>query len=43
MRMSDFLALKHLEPHNELVAKQLVLPLDFHGEHRGVSLNFVSQ
>ena len=42
MRMADFLALERLLPHNELVAKGLVAALDFEGEHRGVSLNFVS-
>ena len=42
MRMADFLALERLLPHNELVAKGLVAALDFEGEHRGVSLNFIS-
>ncbi len=42
MRMADFLALTVLEPHNALVAKGLVVALDFDGEHKGANLNFVS-
>ena len=42
MRMADFLALTCLEPHNALVAKGLVVALDFKGEHAGVRLNFIS-
>ena len=42
MKMSDFLTLKKLEPHNVLVKKGLVRPLDFTGADRDVSLNFVS-
>ena len=43
MRMGDFLALERLMSHNELVAKGLVMPLDFEGEHAGATLNFISQ
>ena len=43
MRMTDFLALERLQPHNELLAKGLVVPLDFKGEHAGAILNFISQ
>ena len=42
MKMSDFLALERLEPHNVLVEKGLVRPLDFAGADRNAILNFVS-
>lgn len=42
MRVSDFLALTELRPHQELVAQGLVVPLDVHGEHSGAIINFVS-
>ena len=42
MKMSDFLALEKLEPHNDLVNKGLVRPLDFAGADKNATLNFVS-
>ena len=42
MKMSDFLALEKLEPHNDLVNKGLVRPLDFAGADKNAILNFVS-
>ena len=42
IRMKDFLLLQTLEPHNTLVEKGLVVPVDFAGEHAGEQLNFVS-
>ena len=42
MKMSDFLALEKLEPHNDLVKKGLVRPLDFAGADKNAILNFVS-
>ena len=42
MKMSDFLALEKLEPHNDLVNKGLVRPLDLAGADKNAILNFVS-
>ena len=42
MKMSDFLQLTMLEAHNGLVERDLVVPLNFDGEHAGVEIQFVS-
>ena len=42
MKMSDFLALSALEPHNALRKKGLVVPLDLEGAHQTADINFVS-
>jgi hypothetical protein len=42
MRVLDFIALTKLHTHNDLIEMGLVVPLDLHGEHEGVSINFIS-
>lgn len=42
MKMSDFLALDTLLPHNGLRERGLVVPLDLEGEHAGAHVQFVS-
>ena len=42
MKMADFLALESLEPHNGLVERGLVVPLDLSGAHKDAAIQFVS-
>ena len=42
MKMSDFLKLESLEPHNSLVERGLVVPVDLDGAHKGQQVEFVS-
>ncbi len=42
LRVTDFLALEAMLPHEEMKARGLVVPLSMHGEHKLERVHFIS-